>query len=60
VKELSRQQSLGINFSDCQLEAWVLGALKGSLLIEKVLLQVPISGLVVVVPLSMVYGSGVH
>jgi len=28
MKELSRQQSLDMNFRDCQLEAWVLGALQ--------------------------------
>ena len=28
MKELSRQQSLDMNFLDCQLEAWLLGALQ--------------------------------
>ena len=28
MKELNRQQSLGMNFRDFQLEAWLLGALQ--------------------------------
>jgi len=33
-----------MDFRDCQLEAWLLGALQTSLLIEKFQWQVPISG----------------
>jgi len=57
VKELSRQQSLGMNFHDCQLEAWLLGALQVVCWLKSFRRQVPISELV---PLSLAYGSGLH
>jgi len=51
VKELTRQQSLGVN-----LGLAIRGS-TSSLLIEKFSRQMPISGLV---PLSLAYGSGLR
>jgi len=53
MKELSRQKSLGMNFHDYQLEAWLLGALQVVCWLKSY--STSTSGLV---SLSLAWGSG--